>query len=63
MTAPTVEAAIHELMGLAWNLVYDLLQERGLLGDVAEVGENAANSVERLHQRIRNEPRQQVPNG
>jgi hypothetical protein len=33
MTAPTVEAAIHELMDLAWNLVYDLLMERGLLGD------------------------------
>ncbi|MDQ0144742.1 hypothetical protein [Pseudarthrobacter niigatensis] len=33
MTAPTVEAAIHELMDLAWNLVHDLLQERGLLGD------------------------------
>lgn len=33
MTAPTVEAAIHELMDLAWNVVYDLFQERGLLGD------------------------------
>jgi hypothetical protein len=33
MTTPTVEAAIHELMDLAWNLVYDLLLERGLLGD------------------------------
>ena len=33
MTAPTVEAAIHELMDLAWNVVYDLLVERGLLGD------------------------------
>ena len=33
MTAPTVEAAIHELMDLAWNVVYDLLEERGLLGD------------------------------
>ena len=32
MTAPTVDAAIHELMDLAWNLVYDLLAERGLLG-------------------------------
>jgi hypothetical protein len=31
MTAPTVEAAIHKLMDLAWNVVYDLLQERGLL--------------------------------
>lgn len=33
MTAPTVEAAIHELMDLAWNVVYHLLDERGLLGD------------------------------
>ncbi|CAN7508421.1 hypothetical protein LJR013_003595 [Pseudarthrobacter oxydans] len=33
MTAPTVEAAIHELMDLAWNLVYDPLEERGLLCD------------------------------
>lgn len=31
VTAPTVEAAIDELMDLAWNLVYDLLEERGLL--------------------------------
>jgi hypothetical protein len=37
MTAPTVEAAIHELMDLAWNLVYDLLAERGLLGDGFDV--------------------------
>jgi hypothetical protein len=33
MTAPTVEAAIHELMDFAWNLVYDLLEQRGLRGD------------------------------
>ncbi|HEU4667091.1 MAG TPA: hypothetical protein VFS79_05440 [Arthrobacter sp.] len=33
MTAPTVEAAIHELMDLAWNVVYGLLEQRGLLGD------------------------------
>ncbi|WP_309109026.1 hypothetical protein [Arthrobacter sp.] len=33
MTAPTVEAAIHDLMDLAWNVVYGLLEERGLLGD------------------------------
>jgi hypothetical protein len=33
MTAPTVDAAIHELMDLAWNVVYDLLDERDLLGD------------------------------
>jgi nicotinamide riboside kinase len=39
MTAPTVEAAIHELMDLAWNLVYNLLEERGLLGDGLEVEE------------------------
>jgi hypothetical protein len=39
MTAPTVEAAIHELMDLAWNVVYNLLSERGLLGDGLEVGE------------------------
>lgn len=39
MTAPTVEAAIHDLMDLAWNVVYDLLAERGLLGDGLDVGE------------------------
>jgi nicotinamide riboside kinase len=39
MTAPKVEAAIHELMELAWNVVYDLLEERGLLGGGLEVGE------------------------
>ena len=33
MTAPTVEAGIHELMDLAWNVVYDPLAERGLLVD------------------------------
>jgi hypothetical protein len=33
MMTPTVEAAIRELMDLAWNVVYDLLDERGLLGD------------------------------
>lgn len=33
MTAPTVEAAIHELMDLAWNVVYELLDDRGLLAD------------------------------
>ena len=33
MTDPVVEAAIHELMDLAWNVVYDLLQQRGLFGD------------------------------
>ena len=39
MTAPTVEAAIHELLDLAWNVVYDLLEQRGLLGDGLEVQE------------------------
>ncbi|MFJ5696652.1 hypothetical protein [Arthrobacter sp. NPDC093139] len=39
MTAPTVEAAIHDLMDLAWNVVYDLLVERGLLGDGLDVYE------------------------
>jgi hypothetical protein len=33
MTAPTVEAAIHELMDFCWNVVYDLLEARSLLGD------------------------------
>jgi hypothetical protein len=33
MTAPTVEAAIQDLTDLAWNVVYDLLAERELLGD------------------------------
>jgi len=33
MATPTVEGAIHEVMDLAWNVVYDLLVERGLLGD------------------------------
>jgi hypothetical protein len=33
MAAPTVDAAIHELMDLAWNVVYDLLARRDLLGD------------------------------
>lgn len=39
MTAPTVEAVIQELMDLAWNVVYILLDERGLLGDGLEVQE------------------------
>lgn len=39
MTAPTVEAAIHELIDLAWNVVHDLLEERGLVGDGLEVQE------------------------
>ncbi|MBT2597928.1 hypothetical protein [Arthrobacter sp. ISL-72] len=39
MTAPTVEAAINDLMDRAWNVVYDLLAERGLLGDGLDVEE------------------------
>jgi hypothetical protein len=39
MTAPTVEAAINDLMDRAWNVVYDLLVERGLLGDGLDVQE------------------------
>jgi nicotinamide riboside kinase len=37
MTAPTVEAAINDLMDRAWNVVYGLLEERGLLGDGLDV--------------------------
>lgn len=33
MSAPTVDAAINDLMDWAWNAVYALLTERGLLGD------------------------------
>lgn len=40
MTAPTVEAAVHELMEFAWNVVYDLLTERELLGDASFVEES-----------------------
>jgi hypothetical protein len=29
MTAPSVEAAIEDLMDRAWNVVYDLLEEQG----------------------------------
>jgi hypothetical protein len=39
MTAPTVEAAINDLMDRAWNVVYHLLAERGLLGDGLDVEE------------------------
>jgi hypothetical protein len=39
MTAPTVEAAINELMDRAWNVVHDLLSERGLLGGGLDVEE------------------------
>ncbi|MDQ0732201.1 hypothetical protein [Arthrobacter sp. B1I2] len=39
MTAPSVEAATHELMDLAWNLVYDLLEGRRLPGDSSVVEE------------------------
>lgn len=33
MSAPTVEAAINELMDWAWHAVEQLLARRGLLGD------------------------------
>lgn len=39
MTAPTVEAAINDLMDRAWNVVHHLLSERGLLGDGLDVEE------------------------
>jgi hypothetical protein len=39
MTAPTVEAAINDLMDRAWNVVYNLLSERGLLSDGLDVAE------------------------
>jgi hypothetical protein len=39
MTAPTVEAAINDLMDRAWNVVYTLLAERGLLGEGLDVEE------------------------
>ena len=39
MTAPTVEAAIDDLMDRAWNVVYKLLSERGLLDDGLDVEE------------------------
>lgn len=39
MTASMVEEAIHELMDFAWNVVYDLLEDRGLLGNGFDVGE------------------------
>ncbi|WP_306910229.1 hypothetical protein [Arthrobacter sp. B3I9] len=39
MTAPTVEAATNDLMDRAWNVVYDLLAERGLFRDGLDVEE------------------------
>jgi hypothetical protein len=39
MTDPTVEAAINDLMDRAWNVVYHLLEERGLLSEGLEVEE------------------------
>jgi hypothetical protein len=32
MSAPTVDAAINDLMDWAWHAVYELLARRGLLG-------------------------------
>lgn len=39
MSTPTVEAAINDLMDRAWNSVYKLLADRGLLGDAFDVDE------------------------
>lgn len=39
MTAPTIEAAINDLMDRAWNVVYDLLTERDLLDGGLDVEE------------------------
>jgi hypothetical protein len=39
MSAPTVDAVINDLMDWAWNAVYKLLSERGLLGDGLDVEE------------------------
>src|SRR5688500_5018528 len=39
MSAPTVDAAINDLMDWAWHAVYKLLSARGLLGDGLAVEE------------------------
>jgi hypothetical protein len=39
ISAPTVDAAINDLMDWAWNAVYKLLSERCLLGDGLDVEE------------------------
>jgi hypothetical protein len=39
MSAPTVDAAINDLMDWAWHAVYDLLAQRGLLGNGLAVEE------------------------
>jgi nicotinamide riboside kinase len=39
MSAPTVDAAINELMDWAWHAVYELLAARGLLGEGLDVAE------------------------
>ena len=39
MSAPTVDAAINDLMDWAWHAVYELLAARGLLGEGLDVGE------------------------
>jgi hypothetical protein len=39
MSAPTVDAAINDLMDWAWHAVYELLAAKGLLGEGLDVGE------------------------
>lgn len=39
MSAPTVDAAINDLLDWAWHAVYELLAARGLLGEGLDVGE------------------------
>lgn len=39
MSAPTVDAAIKDLLDRAWHAVYELLAGRGLLGEGLDVGE------------------------
>ena len=39
MSAPTVDAAINDLMDWAWHAVYELLAARGLLGEGLDVEE------------------------
>jgi nicotinamide riboside kinase len=39
MSAPTVDAAINDLMDWAWHAVHELLSARGLLGDGLAVEE------------------------
>ncbi|MDR6508569.1 hypothetical protein J2805_004286 [Arthrobacter oryzae] len=44
MSAPTVDAAINDLLDWAWHAVYDLLAARALLGEGLNVGEYAGMS-------------------